>query len=80
MYDFQRDIKNYTEKQLTKHLRRHTWLVNNIEQLSVKFNKKINNFKVRSIVIATYQLPIKFIEKVKIPIFSFNEIKRREVF
>ncbi|MGJ8685759.1 MAG: hypothetical protein ACSHWW_14100 [Nonlabens sp.] len=80
MYDFQRDIRNYTEKQLPKHIERNDWLVDNIKQLSDKFKKSVDNYEVKSLVISSYQLPIKFLEKTKIPIYSFNEIKRSQIF
>ncbi|WP_299114101.1 hypothetical protein [uncultured Winogradskyella sp.] len=80
MYDFQRDVKNYADKQLPKHVARNDWLVDNIKQLSKRFNKNVDDYKVKSIVIASYQLPIKFLEKTKLPIYSFNEIKRSQIF
>ena len=79
MYDFQRDIKNYTEVQIPKHIKRHKWLTKNINQLSDKFGRNVASYKVKSIVIASYQLPIKFLDKIKIPIYSFNEIKRTQI-
>ena len=80
MYDFQRDIKNYTEKQLPKHIARNNWLINNVKQLSEKFNKNVDDYKVKSMVISSYQLPIKFLEETELPIYSFNEVKRSQIF
>lgn len=80
MYDFQRDIRNYTTKQLPKHVERHNWLINNTNQLSDKFGKKVDSYKIKSLVVSSYQLPIKFLEKTELPIYSFNEIKRSNIF
>lgn len=79
MYDFQRDIRNYTSKQLPKHVERNNWLIDNVSQLSDKFGKKVDNYKVKSLVVSSYQLPIKFLEKTELPIYSFNEIKRSKI-
>jgi hypothetical protein len=80
MYDFQRDVRNYTEKQLPKHVARNNWLVNNIKQLSEKFSKNVDDYKIKSMVVSSYQLPIKFLEETELPIYSFNEIKRSQIF
>lgn len=80
MYDFSSDIKNYLTKQLPKHITRGVWLKENIKQLSEKFNLDLSNFAVKSIVISSYQLPIKFIEEIPIPIYSLSEIKRKKTF
>jgi hypothetical protein len=31
-------------------------------------------------VVSSYQLPIKFLEETELPIYSFNEIKRSQIF
>lgn len=80
MYDFSSDIRNYLTKQLPKHITRGVWLKENIKQLSEKFNLDLSNFVVKSIVISSYQLPIKFIEEIPIPIYSLSEIKRKKIF
>lgn len=80
MYDFQNDIKNYLNKQLPKHLQREKWLIENLNEVLIKFKIDISKFDVKSIVISSYQLPIKFMEKVEIPIYSFNEVKMDTIF
>ncbi|MFH6947307.1 YecA family protein [Flavobacterium sp. FlaQc-51] len=80
MYDFSSDIKNYLTKQLPKHVTRGIWLKENPIQVSEKFNIEASKFEVRSIVISSYQLPIKFIEETPIPIYSLSEIKRKKIF
>ena len=80
MYDFQNDLKNYFEKQIPKHLNREKWLKKNINDVLQVFKIERNNFKVKSVIISSYQLPIKFMEKTKIPIYSLNEIKMNSIF
>lgn len=79
MYDFSSDVKNYLTKQLPKHITRGVWLKENLDQLSQKFVFDLSKFEVKSIVISSFQLPIKFIEETPIPIYSFNEIKREKI-
>ena len=43
-------------------------------------NKNVDDYKVKSIVISSYQLPIKFLEETELSIYSFNEIKRAQIF
>lgn len=80
MYDFQYDAKNYIEKQLPKHINRGVFISNNLEILSRKIDKNVVGFEVKPIVISSFQLPIKFIQEVKIPIYSFSEVKRLQLF
>lgn len=80
MYDFSSDVKNYLTKQLPKHITRGEWLKKNRDQLSEKFTLDLFKFEVISLVISSFQLPIKFIEETPIPIYSFNEIKREKIF
>lgn len=80
MYDFSSDVKNYLTKQLPKHITRGEWLKKNRDQLSQKFILDLSKFEVVSLVISSFQLPIKFIEETPIPIYSFNEIKREKIF
>lgn len=80
MYDFQRDLKNYIHKQLPKHARRHTWLNKNQNKVIQKFNIKNENYKVISLIVSSYQLPVKFLNHTELPIYSFNEIKRSDIF
>ncbi|WP_199745239.1 YecA family protein [Flavobacterium sp. GT3R68] len=80
MYDFSSDVQNYLTKQLPKHIARGIWLEENLEQLSIKFDLDLLQFEVKPLVISSYQLPIKFIEKTQIPIYSFNEVKGKKIF
>lgn len=80
MYDFQNDLKNYIGRQLPKHINRGKWINENIEQLIKAFSLKGQKWSVESIVISSHQLPIKFMSEVPIPFYSFNEIKRENIF
>lgn len=80
IYDFQRDINNYLDKQLPKHLKRGKWLEVNKEQLNAKFNNSFVDYKVITLVISSFQLPVKFTNDIEIPLYSFNEIKTKVIF
>lgn len=81
IYEFQRDAKNYIDKQLPKHKGRSKWLQENLPFLSSRFNYDFSEFKVHSMLISSYQLPVKIIQDVKeISIYSFNEVKRVQYF
>jgi len=80
IYDFQRDIDNYTDKQLPKHISRGNWIEQNLNQVTEKFNFPAENYKVVTLVISSYQLPIKFIKESEIPLYSFAEIKHKNIF
>lgn len=80
MYDFQNDLKNYLERQLPKHINRGRWIKENIEQVKNVFKLIEGAWVVESIVISSYQLPIKYMSELSIPLYSLNEIKRKEVF
>lgn len=80
IYDFQRDIGNYLNKQLPKHISRGKWLEVNKEQLDAKFNKSFVDYKVITLVISSFQLPVKFTNDIEIPLYSFNEIKTKVIF
>ena len=80
IYDFQRDIGNYLNKQLPKHINRGKWLEVNKEQLDTKFNKSFVDYKVITLVISSFQLPVKFTNDIEIPLYSFNEIKTKVIF
>jgi len=80
MYDFQRDLKNYVTLQVPKHIRRHVWLSENQDKVIEKFGLRKKNYKVVSMIISSYQLPVKFLNKTDLPIYSFNEIKRTKFF
>ena len=51
IYDFWKDIKNFTEKQLPKHINREKWLSNNLSVVSQRINKDVSGFKVKSIIV-----------------------------
>lgn len=77
IYDFSVNIQNYIEKQLPKHLNRIEWVKGNKGILSQSFNNNFDDYNVKSLLISSYQLPLKLIEDIKgIDFYSFNEIKR----
>lgn len=81
IYEFQRDAKNYINKQLPKHIDRSKWLEENLNFLGIRFNYDFSEFKIESLLISSYQLPIKITQKVEgINISSFNEIRRTTYF
>ncbi len=80
LYDFHFDSKNYLEKQLPKHIKRGEFISNNLEQLSKKVNIDLKGYTISPIVISSYQLPVKYLYDIKIPIYSFQEIKRQDPF
>lgn len=80
MYDFHFDSKNYLEKQLPKHIKRGEFISNNLEQLSEKVNIDLKGYTVAPVVISSYQLPVKYLHDIEIPIYSFQEIKREGLF
>jgi hypothetical protein len=80
IYDFQRDINNYLNKQLPKHINRGKWLEGNKEQLTNKFKNSFGDYDVKTLVISSYQLPVKFTTDVEIPLYSFNEVKTKKIF
>ncbi|WP_350292678.1 hypothetical protein [uncultured Croceitalea sp.] len=80
MYDFQRDLKNYVTLQVPKHIRRHSWLSENQDKVIEKFGLRKKVYRVVSMIISSYQLPIKFLNETDLPIYSFNEIKRTNFF
>ncbi len=80
MYDFHFDSKNYLEKQLPKHIKRGEFISNNLDQLSKKLNIDLKGYTVCPILISSYQLPVKYLHEIEIPIYSFQEIKRVRLF
>lgn len=81
LYEFQRDAKNYINKQLPKHQNRTEWLKNNLEFLNNRFKYDFSKFKVEAYLISSYSLPIKLIQDIdNITIVSFNRIKRNNIF
>ena len=80
IYEFQRDAKNYINKQLPKHNERTKWLTDNLTFLSDKFNYDLSDFKVEPYLISSFKLPLKLVQNIEnVSIFSFNEIKQRKV-
>ncbi|HLP64257.1 SEC-C domain-containing protein [Flavobacterium sp.] len=81
IYEFQRDAKNYINKQLPKHITRSIWLEKNLAFLGSRFQYDFLEFRVESLLISSYQLPVKITENIEgIKIISFNEIKRKKYF
>lgn len=78
IYEFSVSIQNYIEKQLPKHLNRIQWVKENKQILSQRFNFDFTVFSVKSLLVSSFQLPLKLIENVKdVEIYSLNELKRR---
>lgn len=81
IYEFQRDAKNYLNKQLPKHQNRTEWLNNNLDYLNTRFKYDFSDFKVKSFLISSYSLPIKLIQNIDdINIVSFGNVKRNKIF
>ncbi|KIX20705.1 hypothetical protein SY27_12495 [Flavobacterium sp. 316] len=81
IYEFQRDAKNYIEKQLPKHRNRTLWLRNNLTFISERFKFDFSEFRVKPYLISSYSLPIKLIKSIEdIEIFSISEVKRKKIF
>ena len=80
IYEFQRDAKNYINKQLPKHQNRTKWLNNNLDFLSNRFKYDFTNFTVEALLISSFSLPINLIQDIDdIKIVSFNGIKRNKI-
>ena len=79
MYDFHNNIRNYISKQLPNHVKRDKWLKENTNLINEKFDISSSNYVVKSIVISSYQVPVKFTNDITIPIYSFNEIKEQNI-
>lgn len=78
-YDFKMEIDNYLgvngkEGLIEKHVRRHRWLEENLEQVKNKLSLPVNP-KIKSLVISNNILPLKYLKSVPIPIVSFYELK-----
>lgn len=73
--------KNYVGDKLPLHNNRKIWLENNLEKLSEIFKYDFSNFKINSILISSYQLPLNLVKNIySIDIYSLSEIKRKNIF
>lgn len=78
IYEFSVSIQNYIEIQLPKHLNRIQWVKGNKQILSQTFKYDFTDFSVKSLLVSSFQLPLKLIENVKdVEIYSLNELKRK---
>lgn len=80
VYDFKNNIKEYIEKHIPKHLNREKWLRTNKSQIAKVFKFQSDEYQVKSLVISSYRIPVNYIEKTSIPIYSLNEIKDSSIF
>ena len=80
MYDFYSHSKNYIEKQLPKHLNRDKWLNQNRNKLQEVFSIEGEDYEIISLIISSHLLPVKYMQKISIHVYSFNEIKEKSVF
>lgn len=79
IYEFSVSIQNYIEKQLPKHLNRVMWVKDNKSVLSERFNSDFSNYEVRSLLVSSFQLPLKLLENISgVEIYSLNELKRKK--
>ncbi|KQT30908.1 hypothetical protein ASG22_19630 [Chryseobacterium sp. Leaf405] len=80
IYEFTTNIKNYVEDKLPLHNNRRIWLENNLKKMSIEFKYDFTDFKVKSILVSSYKLPLNMIGNIKnVEIFSLNELKRKVV-
>lgn len=81
IYEYYMNSKNYIDDKLPLHNNRKIWLENNLEKLSAIFKYDFSNFKVKSILISSYQLPLNLVTNIdRIDIYSLSEIKRKNIF
>lgn len=81
IYEYYMNSKNYIDDKLPLHSNRKIWLENNLEKLSEIFKCDFTNFKVKSILISSYQLPLNLVKNIdSIDIYSLSEIKRKNIF
>lgn len=73
-YEFKQDIENYLSKQLPKHQNRESYLKQNLDKVSELIKHNVENYTVKSIVVSSNILPIKFLKEVSIPILSLNQL------
>lgn len=64
---------------IQKHVQRHSWLKNNLQQVMEKLDLK-GPFEVESIVLTKHVLPTKFLKDTDIPVYSYSEMTRGDVF
>lgn len=75
IYEFKRDIESYLSKLIPKHLERAKWIESNLESVSSHIKRDVTDYKVFSAIISSSTLPVKYMEKSPLPIFSFSELK-----
>ncbi|HAY3499317.1 SEC-C domain-containing protein [Elizabethkingia anophelis] len=81
IYEYHTNSKNYIEDKLPLHNNRRIWLENNLNKLSDIFKYDFTDFKVKSILISSYQLPLNLIKDIEdVEIYSLSEIKRKNIF
>jgi hypothetical protein len=81
-YDYKMEFDNYLgldgkEGLIEKHVKRHKWLEENIEQVQAKLSL-LGKPKIKSLVISKNILPLKHLKIVDIPIISFYELKTNQ--
>ena len=78
IYEFSVSIQNYIEKQLPKHLNRVQWVINNKSVLSERFGADLSSYEVKSLLVSSFQLPLKLLENINdVEVYSLNELKRK---
>lgn len=81
VYEYYTNSKNYIEDKLPLHDNRRIWLENNLEKISEIFKYDFSNFKIKSILISSYQLPLNLIKNIEnVDIYSLSEVKRKNIF
>lgn len=81
IYEYYTNSKNYIDDKLPLHDNRRIWLENNLNKLSEIFKYDFSDFKVKSILVSSYQLPLNLIKDIEnVEIYSLSEIKRKNIF
>jgi hypothetical protein len=62
---FGKTLKTLLKNKLPKHINREKWLSNNLSVVSQRINKDVSGFKVKSIIVSSSVLPVKFVEVYK---------------
>lgn len=75
IYEFKRDIESYLSKLIPKHMERAKWIESNLESVSSHIKRDVTDYKVFSAIISSSTLPVKYMEKSPLPIYSFSELK-----
>lgn len=83
-YDMHTEITSYigTDTKpgmIQKHVLRDKWLKENLNQVLEKLDLK-EPYQISSIVLTKHVLPTKFLRGTDIPVYSYSEIKRGDVF